>query len=347
MTLLILTNQLDLGGAERVALRQSDVLRRAGWRVLVAATPGALTDEVHPKIGVAALPPPTPAQLIPSAVQLRRMRRLHGVRVVLAHSARAVLLARLAGWPRDQTFTVAHGWAPARLNRITPLLSLAGHVFAVSDELRAALVHRGLCDARVSWLPNLPPTRTAPQPHSRSRLRHALGTPLTASVAITVARLEPQKAPERAIEIAWRCPQTWFWWVGDGSLGPRLRGARLPPNLRLLGPRRDVDDLLGAADIYLHTSDWEGHCLAQLEAMRAGLPLVTTRVFGLRPLMDAHPDLVFAPQDVCGLAGAVRALSIDGGARAAIGHELRARLASFSRQQDPDGRLCRTLGTPR
>jgi glycosyltransferase involved in cell wall biosynthesis len=42
--------------------------------------------------------------------------------------------------------------------------------------------------------------------------------------------------------------------------------------------RLELSDWLQRADVFLHTSRWEGFGMVLLEAMLAGLPVVTTRV---------------------------------------------------------------------
>ncbi len=62
--------------------------------------------------------------------------------------------------------------------------------------------------------------------------------------------------------------------------------------LHLLGERRDVGDLLLAADVALICSRWEARSLYAQEALRAGVPLVATAVGGLPGLLGAAALLV-------------------------------------------------------
>ena len=68
----------------------------------------------------------------------------------------------------------------------------------------------------------------------------------------------------------------------DGGTSPPGRAAGVA--VRFLGPRRDVPALLAAADVVVVPSTWEGQPLVVQEALRAGRPLVATRVGGIPEL---------------------------------------------------------------
>jgi glycosyltransferase involved in cell wall biosynthesis len=53
-------------------------------------------------------------------------------------------------------------------------------------------------------------------------------------------------------------------------------------HIRLCGPCPDVPAILAAADAFVLDSFWEGWCLASMEALCAGLPVVLTEVGGAR-----------------------------------------------------------------
>jgi glycosyltransferase involved in cell wall biosynthesis len=74
--------------------------------------------------------------------------------------------------------------------------------------------------------------------------------------------------------------------------------------------RSDVADLLGAADLCVLPSVWEARSLTAQEALRAGVPLVATRVGGIPELVGTAADLVPAG-DAGALADAVTAVLTD------------------------------------
>jgi glycosyltransferase involved in cell wall biosynthesis len=101
---------------------------------------------------------------------------------------------------------------------------------------------------------------------------------------ISVARLVGQKRLDRFLEVLalarQRCPRLRGVLVGEGPERATLMGeaARLglSGHVDFLGQRDDVPALLAAADLMLLTSDHEGFPNAVLEAMAAGVPVVTT-----------------------------------------------------------------------
>jgi glycosyltransferase involved in cell wall biosynthesis len=78
------------------------------------------------------------------------------------------------------------------------------------------------------------------------------------------------------------------------------------------GVRRDARAVIGAADMTLLPSRWEGLPLVALEALAAGTPIVATAVRGIRELLtDGENALLVPPGDPEALAPAVRRLLVD------------------------------------
>ncbi|HHW61069.1 MAG TPA: glycosyltransferase family 4 protein, partial [Syntrophomonadaceae bacterium] len=72
--------------------------------------------------------------------------------------------------------------------------------------------------------------------------------------------------------------------VGDGPLFSSTKELaqklQISDKVRFLGACTDVPELLENADVFVLTSNWEGFPITILEAMRAGLPVITSDVGG-------------------------------------------------------------------
>jgi glycosyltransferase involved in cell wall biosynthesis len=89
--------------------------------------------------------------------------------------------------------------------------------------------------------------------------------------------------------------------------------------VRFLGQRDDIPALLGAADVVVVPSVWEGQPLIVQEALRAGRPLVASRTGGI-PELTGEDAAVLVPQgDPAALAAAVESVLDDPGLAAALG----------------------------
>ena len=117
--------------------------------------------------------------------------------------------------------------------------------------------------------------------------------------------------------------------AGDGPLDAELRrqAGQAGVAVRFLGPRRDVPALLGAADVVAVPSAWEGQPLIVQEALRAGRPLVATRVGGIPGLTGDDGAVLVPPGDPAALAAAVTRILDDPEAAARLSAAARARAA--------------------
>jgi glycosyltransferase involved in cell wall biosynthesis len=134
---------------------------------------------------------------------------------------------------------------------------------------------------------------------------------------LAVGRLTGQKGFDVLLDAAagWRDLDPWplLAIAGDGPLAVELRAraASLGVQAAFLGRRDDVAHLLAAAAVFVLPSRWEGQPLVLQEALRAGAPIVATRVGGIPDLIGDDAALLVAPNDAPELAAAVRAVLTD------------------------------------
>jgi glycosyltransferase involved in cell wall biosynthesis len=204
-------------------------------------------------------------------------------------------------------------------------------VLGASGDLVARAAALGAADARLAPVaaPALPPAE-----RTRAAVRAELGVGDDVPLVLSVGRLHPQKGYDVLVAAAarWRGrhPAPRVVVAGNGpsylDLTARISAARAP--VTLLGHRRDVADLLAAADLAVVTSVWEARQLFAQEAMQAGVALVATAVGGLPELVGAAARLV-PPGDVDAFDHAVRELLDDPAARDRYARAGRSRAATW------------------
>ena len=132
----------------------------------------------------------------------------------------------------------------------------------------------------------------------------------------TVARLTPQKGlfdlVEAAAEVVPRLPNVRFVLAGDGELRAQLEARvaalGLTRQVRFAGsrPLAVLARWLGAADLFLLSSHYEGMPLAMIEAMAAGCPVVATAVGGVPDVIaDSNGGRVVPAKNPHALAAAM------------------------------------------
>jgi glycosyltransferase involved in cell wall biosynthesis len=151
----------------------------------------------------------------------------------------------------------------------------------------------------------------------RKQLKRQLGLG-KAPVVIFVGRLTEAKNIEGLMK-AWqltvnRLPVAWqLVVVGDGPLlstGMHLaKEFGISDSVQFVGQQPNVEQWMGAADLYVSTSWREGLSNTLLEAMATGLPVVVTRVSGVPELVEATgAGEVVETGDMEGISEALTAL---------------------------------------
>ena len=117
----------------------------------------------------------------------------------------------------------------------------------------------------------------------RQSLRKELGFS-DEPVIVCVARFRPEKNQQFLLPVLKslleQCPSAVLLFVGDGPCEQAVRSASismgLQKQIRFLGARSDVADLLSAADVFVLPSFWEGMPVSVIEALASGLPCVVS-----------------------------------------------------------------------
>ncbi len=187
----------------------------------------------------------------------------------------------------------------------SPAGGAAGLPGDVSAETRAASVSLSASPAGGA---------AGPSGDVSAETRPASGAVPCGPVVLAVGRLAAQKGFGTLLAAAglWRDvrPEPVLVIVGEGPLEAELKGqaAALGLTVKFAGPRPDVPALLAAAAVFVLPSAWEGQPLVLQEALRAGVPIVATRVGGTPALVGEDAAVLIPPGDPERLASAVRAV---------------------------------------
>lgn len=163
--------------------------------------------------------------------------------------------------------------------------------------------------------------------------RAALGLPAGVPVVGSVTRLRRPKRLDRLLEATALLPGVHCALAGEGELEAELRAqARdlgIAERVHFLGYRTDVAQVLAALDVFVLTSDQEGMANAMLEAMAAGVPVVSTPVSGAEEALAADAQGrapgVIVDADPGAVADAVRGIVEMPAPRLAMAEEARRR----------------------
>ena len=192
----------------------------------------------------------------------------------------------------------------------------ARRLIAISDAVRRFLVAAGHDPRRLVTIrygldePSRAPSRPSPE---------EAGIPAGVPLALAVGRLIEQKDHAtllRAFALVQRdVPEARLAILGSGPLEAATRSLAaelgLAESVKLPG-RTEIRDWLARANVFVHTSRWEGFGIVLLEAMLASLPVVATRVSAVPEVVaDGETGVLVEAGDVDGVARELGALLAD------------------------------------
>jgi glycosyltransferase involved in cell wall biosynthesis len=353
-TILFVINGLGTGGAERSLSEMLDGLESRGLKTVTASlhrrAEGVQDGIVARGYDVRFLPGSRARQI----VALRRLIR--SIRPDVVHTAifEANVVGRFAsvgtGVPVMTSLTntsydpvreqdpnmkawklgvvrIIDGWTGRRFT---------AHFHAITHAVRDAGVKElGIRPDRVTVIPRGRDPERLGHPSAERRLaaRKSLGIVAEVPVVVTVGRQEFQKGQwhllEAAPEVCRRHPGTKILVAGrSGGVSDRLmdvhRRLDLGADVRFLGYREDVPEVLAAADLFVFPSLFEGLGGALIEAMALGLPIVASDIPAIREVVEEGRNALLVPAgDPEQLAHAIDELLSNADRRHAFGAESR------------------------
>jgi glycosyltransferase involved in cell wall biosynthesis len=293
------------------------------------------------RFGFSALPGVT---FVPASGPRAVRRALTGSGPVHAHGMRAAALAALS--PQRPLIVTLHNAAPhpppaRRLLSAAGARSAvarAGYVLAERLVARRADVVLTVSDDLAARMRALGARRVEPAVIAAPARPAAAALPRPRPLILAVGRLAPQKGFAVLISAAagWQDLESELMIAGDGPLLSELRqqASSLGVDVTFPGHTDDVPALLASADVFVMPSVWEGQPLVLQEALRAGVPIVATRVGGIPALAGPDAALLVPPADIAALRAAVRGVLTDPELAARLRAAARTRAATLPTEAD-------------
>jgi glycosyltransferase involved in cell wall biosynthesis len=191
------------------------------------------------------------------------------------------------------------------------------------------------------YLPVAPPVLDRAE--ARRAARAELGTPHDAVVILQASRLERWKGQAVHVEALGRLSDAAGWEVWFAG-GPQKEGeaeflaelkaaaerAGIAHRVKFLGQRADIPRLMAAADVYCQPNTGpEPFGVSFVEALYAGLPVVTSATGGALESVNDACGVLVKPNDVSAVADALRGLIVDAPRRRSLGAAGPARAAAL------------------
>ena len=207
---------------------------------------------------------------------------------------------------------------------------------AISDSVREFLVRAGLPANKLLTIHyGLDAVPAAPSELTPEQAGIAAEAPLVLAIGRLIAQKDHETLVRAFAQLREHHPDARLAILGWGELEAETRALTQELGVAdavVLPGRVEPQAWLERADVFAHTSRWEGFGIVLLEAMLASLPVVATRVSAVPEIVaDGQTGLLVEAGDHAGVAAALSELLDDPVRRARLGKEGLARArAEFS-----------------
>jgi glycosyltransferase involved in cell wall biosynthesis len=267
-----------------------------------------------------------PWTLLPARRRLRGILERERFQAVICHSvwslavfapAVRLTLASLVLWLHDPW--QGNHWLERWAGRSRPsrILCNSGYTLGTLPPKYAG-IHSTVIHCPVEPAPPLSAT-------DRAQIRGALGASDRDVVILQASRMQKWKGHIELLGALadLRDLRGWRVWIAGGvqrssekryerELIDLVAATRLGDRVSLLGHRNDVRRLFGSADVYCQPNTApEPFGISLVEALAAGLPVVTTRMGGAIEVVDSSCGILVPPKDRAALVTALRTVVTD------------------------------------
>ena len=284
------------GGLEKHVMELANALALRGHAVSVLAHE-KYRERLLPQVQFLAVDLARSRRSPLALFQLWKALRQSGAELVHAHGAKAAsMVAFVLTWLQMRSVASIHSRKKRRrmFSRFNAVIAVSRSLAEGLDVPALHVVHNGLA---------LPP---APDAARQQQIRAALALP-DRPVVLAVGRLVPVKGFDSLIS-TFPGESGVLLIVGDGPERERWQALAAAhgndADIRFLGHRDDVPDLLVVSDLLVISSRQEGGPYVLAEALQAGVPVVSTAV-GVVPEV-LPPSWTCPVDDAEALGGLVR-----------------------------------------
>lgn len=308
---LLMIWSLEVGGAERVVSLLGKHLDAERFDVRVACLNhrGALADELEKQgIPVHALQK-RGALDFGFLLRLIRLIRREQIDLLHTHLWGANLWGRLAAcWTHREVIVTEHStdtWKKSWHFAIDRFLAPCSRFFiavssAVADYYQKRGIPKGMCRVIANGID----TQSFPAPE-RSALFDELGWDDSHCVFVAIGRFVSAKNQKVFVDalaqVIQKQPQVRGLLLGQGPLEAELRSQidrlGLQEKVAMPGVRTDIPQILNGVRAVVFTSEREGLPMVLLEAMAAGVPVVSTPVGGVGEVLTDGENGWIIPED--------------------------------------------------
>lgn len=345
--IIIIINNLGIGGAERLVVDDINEMLRLGIDVTLITLrpepPKNFLGQLHLDLSKHKLILFKNLFSLTSWVELVRFIRKMKPDLVITQlwfaNTIGRIAARLAGVKKVLSFeqNVYDTLKNRKMFFVDRCLQfLSTKIIAVSEAVKRSLLTHGIQTRRIDVLYNSIDLSKFSTSHNRSEIRRECGVSEQAFLFIFIGRLIYQKAVDILIKAFEKIDQkSYLLIVGQGKdrdvLEQQVKGAGLEERVIFAGVRSDIPQLLLSADCFVLPSRYEGLPLVLTEALAAGITIIVSDFEAAKEIIiNGKNGLVVPRENESALTAAMQRIISDKMLRLSLASEARVSAKRFS-----------------
>lgn len=331
--ILFVINNLKIGGAEKLVVDQINFLAKNGITVelLTLILPNKQTFDIRINPVVRRHDFNFNKVNLRAIFKVRNFLKKNNFDIVISHLFFANTLVRLASiflFSKKPKIIVYEHNVYSKVKKAKHLFIdfvlsfFTDRIIAVSGAVKNYLEKSGINGNRINVVKNGISFDFIGLLKPREKIRKEMGFDDDNILIISVGHINTQKGYEFLIQAAEKIViqnlNIFFLICGFDdtvyarNLAEEVRLKGLSPNVRFLGIRDDVLDMINAADIFFMPSRWEGLSIALLEAMAMGKAIAASNIDSIAEIIeDGQDGILFETGDIEKIANALRDLTKD------------------------------------